>query len=88
LVGDRTLRSAGLHDAWVAAFDTDGRAAWLEQLGGPGADYGRDIAIDDRELVVAVAFDGTTRLCGASLTSRGEGDGYLVRRSLPLGIVQ
>lgn len=86
VVGDRTLRSAGLLDAWVAAFEPDGRAAWVERLGGPATEYGHAIAVGDRELVVAGGFDGTTRLCGASLASRGDTDGYIVWRDLPTAI--
>jgi hypothetical protein len=40
------LTSAGDSDAYLAKYDSAGNLVWIKQIGGPGFDQGREIALD------------------------------------------
>jgi hypothetical protein len=75
--GGGTLTSAGGTDGFVAKYSgTDGSHFWSKQLGGPGEDYARAVALD-LNVVVAGEFTGTASFEGGNLTAGGGSDGFV-----------
>jgi hypothetical protein len=78
--GDGTRTSAGLDDAFVASFFSDGILVRSWREGGAGREQGRAVAIDGSgNLVLASSFEGTATFAGQSLTSSGNIDIALTR---------
>ncbi len=72
--------AAGLRDAFLASYDSDGRLRWARTLGAAGESTGaNDLALGERgELYLTGGFTGTVE----GLTSAGEADGFLARFDL------
>jgi hypothetical protein len=70
-----------------ALFGTPGEALWARQLGSEESDYGKAIAIDSNNNLIAVgAFSGTIT-AGSELTSNGGLDIYVVKLASSTGTV-
>ena len=73
------LTSNGSYDAYVASFDTTGNARWGRAFGSTSSDYGRAIALDPDDNVLAAGyFYYTVDFGGGSLTASST-DAYLVK---------
>ena len=71
-----------------ALFGTPGEALWATQIGGAGEDFGRAIAIDSAENLLAVGrFAGSLTVGAFTLTSAGGFDVYVVKLAPATGEV-
>src|SRR5690606_11714817 len=71
------LQSRGLSDLFVDAYPPAGDAAWVQQIGANGNDYGRGIAATRRPggaLYVTGSFENTILVNQDVLTSAGASD--------------
>ena len=80
--GSHTLTSRGHTDVFVSKLDASGAFVYAKQLGGPGADVGRGIAVDTLGHVYAAGFFFQTANFdpgpgGHDLTSAGRQDIFL-----------
>ena len=75
------LKSAGLQDIFVARYDRAGSLVWVKPFGGPGVDYGRDIALDaNGNIYITGDFQGNANFDKMSVQSRsGSLDAYIAR---------
>ncbi len=81
--GDRTLRSRGGRDLYVARYDAEGRMAQLLDAGGPGEDQTYCIARDGKgHVFLSGAFSGSTTLGKNSFTTLGSNDVFLAKVKL------
>ncbi|MGK7908969.1 MAG: SBBP repeat-containing protein [Synechococcus sp.] len=55
-IGDLGGTNAGLYDAWIAKFDSDGNQLWIEQLGTGDYDFAYGTATDSEGNVYATGF--------------------------------
>jgi hypothetical protein len=86
VAGKISVPSAGGRDVVVAKFDTNGNPLWAKSFGGPGADMGQGVAVDNTgNLYVTGSFNGTARFGGATLTSAGFDDIFVARLSAATG---
>lgn len=70
----------GTKDAFVLRTDAGAQPLWARTFGGPGEDRAWDVSLDPFGYAsVAGSFDGTVDLGGASLTSGGAVESFLVR---------
>jgi hypothetical protein len=79
--------SVGLGDAFVVKYNSQGGLLWLKQLGGIGDDVALGVAIDSLDNIIVVGgFHGTVNFGGATLTSAGGYDVFVVKYS-PSGVL-
>ncbi len=67
--------SAGLTDAFVRKYDSDGSEAWTQQFGSPGGDFAVAISVDSSGVYVAGDTDGAF----PGWTNAGEQDVFVAR---------
>src|SRR5262245_17301632 len=81
-VADGGAADAGLVPPDAGAADAEVRAGtWFVNIGGDGTNRATDIAVTSSGDVYAVGrFAGTTTILGATGTSQGDADGFLVAR--------
>ncbi len=73
--GGGPLTSAGSIDAFLVKYDAGGTHQWSKRLGGTGADWGRDVAVDVSDHVAVTGqFAETVDFGGGALTSAGGSD--------------
>lgn len=79
-----TLASAGVGDAFVARFESDGTPIWARSAGGAADDRGLSVAVlDGDRIVVGGSFEGTAEFDGGTpRTASGGADGFLTEWSL------
>lgn len=78
--GGGLLDAHGSDDVFVAKLDPDGNHVWSKSFGGPGADRCERIAVDSAgNVIVAGGFSGTASFGGASLTSAGLRDVFVIK---------
>ena len=76
-MGTRTLRSAGGYDAFVGAWSSTGTALWANGYGSSASDYGRAVAVNDRNQAFVVGyFYGPVDFGGGVLAHRGSADAF------------
>ena len=64
------LVSAGLHDIFVAKYNSAGNLLWVKRAGGPGGDVGYGISLDGAgNLYLTGEFEGTANFDGITLTA-------------------
>ena len=57
--GNFSLDAAGSSDVFILKLDSDGKFIWVKQLGGPGPEEAKDIALDQfRNILITGTFDG------------------------------
>jgi len=74
VVGDTNSFGAGLTDAFITKYDSDGNQLWVRTWGGSNHDYGNSVAITDG----GVYMTGHTRSFGAGVDDGSE-DPFLVQ---------
>ncbi len=77
-----TLTSAGFADVFVLKLDSDGNFLWAKSMGGPGSDYGFDVAVDSSGNVFTTGYFSDTAdfdpgIGMSNLTSLGQGDLFI-----------
>lgn len=78
------LATRGSGDIFLAAFDPDGRLAWVEQAGGKGNDSAYPVTFRaPGTLIVAGACVGPASFGGHEVTTSGAGDLYAAAWRLP-----
>ena len=78
--GTHTVTSAGDYDVFIAKYDSNGNALWVNRGGGSGWDVGNGITIDKHgNCYVAGAFRNTGAFGTASLVSAGNYDGFVAK---------
>ena len=78
--GDNFLTNAGGSDAFIAKLDPMGNHLWSSSQGGPGADYGRGVAVGPTgEIVMVGDFVGTSALGAFPLVSAGLADVFIAK---------
>ncbi len=71
-----------------ALFGTPGEALWVKQVGTPGGEFGRGIAVDADDNLIAVGeFSQAIAPAGTDLTSAGGKDIYVVKLASATGAV-
>ncbi len=86
--GSRVAKAGGPDDVWVSNHSRTGRFRRGFTLPGTGHEEGRGISVDATgHVLLSGEFDATVQVGGATLTSRGGSDIYLVRYD-SLGQVQ
>lgn len=80
--GNKSLTTAGGHDAFVAKLSDTGTGAnfeWAQQVGGPADERLRGLVVSGNRLYVSGSFQGTATFGSgtASRTSRGSYDGFV-----------
>ena len=75
-----TSKSATDSDVFIWKLDTKGNTAWAVSAGGSDADEGGGIAVDSTgNSYVGGMFGGTATFGAKTLTSAGDGDGFLAK---------
>jgi hypothetical protein len=79
--------NGGTSDIFIARYDPAGKLMWLEGLGGPEADSGRDLAINALGQGYVVGTFRNMALLGTYplFTSAGEEDAFALKIGLPFG---
>jgi chitodextrinase len=82
-LGGGSLAAFGGSDGFVAKYAAaNGAYQWGARLGGTGNDYANAVAVDSAgNVLVAGAFQGTANLGGASVSSLGQDDGFVLKYS-------
>jgi chitodextrinase len=82
-LGGGSLAAFGGSDGFVAKYAAaNGAYQWGARLGGTGNDYANAVAVDSAgNVLVAGAFEGTANFSGASASTLGQSDGFLVKYS-------
>jgi hypothetical protein len=82
-LGGKSITSAGTSDGFVARLRaTDGAAVWIKQLGGASTASVNGIDVDSSGNVIAAgAFSGSASFGGATFTSAGLDDVFVVKLS-------
>lgn len=80
-VGGTALSADGSSpDIFVIRLGADGTVAWAKRFGGPGADEAAAVAVDPSgNAIVTGFFSNSVAFGGATLTSAGRRDAYVVR---------
>lgn len=70
IIGNDTVKSSGLHDAFLACATANGNFLWTKQFGGKNEDHGNDICSDKKENIYitgsyadSAKFGTTTLIC-------------------------
>src|SRR3989338_5774647 len=80
--GGITLTSAGSQDIFVTKSDSSGNVLWAKRFGGKSQETVSSIVVYPNGDIVAMGgFSGTTNLDGATFTSAGSIDVYLLKLS-------
>jgi len=80
--GAGSVTSAGLRDIFLVKYSSTGQYVWFKRFGGSGDDVVNSLAIDTAgEVVLSGKFQGSVSFGGASLTSAGGDDAFLVKLS-------
>ena len=75
-----TLLSNGSHDAYVAKFNGSGQFQWAKGMGGPAADEGSYINVDNQQNIYAVGwYDRVMYVDSTTLDGAKEEDAYVVK---------
>lgn len=77
-----SLTSAGDSDTYIAKFDPAGNLVWVKQIGGPGFDQGREIALDNAGNIYVGGrwFDGSITIApGITLENFGNNDVFVAK---------
>jgi hypothetical protein len=73
------LISHGSQDAFLAKFDPSGKVLWAVEMGGPGMDDAKSLAVDGaNRLLVCGSFDQTMHAGDLELTTGGQRDVFFV----------
>jgi hypothetical protein len=86
--GTTNLVSFGIRDAFLAKYDEKGHFQWVSQIGGPGRDYIRDLAVSSDGRCYAVgSFFGECRFGERTLVAHAADDVFLAAFS-PQGAME
>lgn len=78
--GVDTFYTAGLNDAYVARYDTDGNFEWLGVGGSDGDDYCNDIALDGSGNIYGIGqFSNTATFGTTEIVSAGLNDAFMLK---------
>jgi hypothetical protein len=73
----RMLISHGSQDAFLAKFDPTGKVLWAVEMGGPGMDDAKSLAVDGaNRLLVCGSFEQTMHVGDLELTTGGQRDAF------------
>lgn len=75
-LGEHALDSHGQSDAFLGRLDQQGAPVWLRQLGGPGMDHARALAVTPRGPVIAGTFEQQLAIGDSELAGAGASDGF------------
>jgi hypothetical protein len=76
---DITVVAHGSQDVFVAKFNPAGEVVWARNMGGPGSDTPRSLAVDAaKNVYVTGSFDQTAEFGGVILTPAGQRDAFIV----------
>jgi hypothetical protein len=80
-IGADTWTASGAKDLFVARLSGDGQVTWSAQLGGSALEVASGLALDPGSgaMLLTGRFSGLTNLGGASLTSNGMADAFVVK---------
>jgi hypothetical protein len=84
-LGEHALDSRGQSDAFLGRLDHQGAPAWLVQLGGPGTDQARALALTPRGPILGGTFEQALTLGDRELTSAGATDAFAVELARDTG---
>lgn len=78
------LTSAGLRDAFIACYTSDGVFQWAKSFGGPGDDFGLELIATDDQVSITGLFRETATVSpggtnNVELVSAGQQDGFVIR---------
>jgi len=74
--------TAAAMDVFVVSLDGDGHHRWSETFGGPGSDWGSDVALDAAgNVLVTGRFQGTVNFGAGTLVSAGGDDIFVAKLS-------
>ncbi|MCK5796794.1 MAG: hypothetical protein KAI47_06420 [Deltaproteobacteria bacterium] len=78
-LGGGIITSKGGSDTFLVSFTSAGVYRWSKTFGGPNADYASALVVDAKDNLVATGrFFETLDMDGEILTSKGEGDIYIL----------
>ena len=79
-IGTTTLTSAGVSDAFVAKYDTNGTAVWAVRMGGTNTDIGYSISVNSLgNIYLTGSFTGIATIGTTTLTSTGSADIFIAK---------
>jgi len=79
-LGGQTLYGTGGYDILLAKYSTDLNHIWSETYGGAGDELAPAVTVDGAGCIIGTgAFPSSAAIAGASLTSAGSCDAYLLR---------
>jgi hypothetical protein len=78
--GGGSLSSAGMRDIFLIKYISTGQFVWAKRFGGSGDDVAYGLAVDEAgEVALSGKFQSSISFGGASLTSAGGDDAFLVK---------
>ena len=77
-LGAHALDARGQSDAFLGRLDDQGTPRWLLQLGGPGIDHARALAVTSRGVILAGTFEDRLAVGQSELVSAGASDAFAV----------
>jgi large repetitive protein len=75
-LGEESLDSHGQSDVFLGRLDHQGAPVWLRQLGGPGMDHARALAVTPRGPILGGTFEHELAIGDRELASAGASDGF------------
>lgn len=90
IINGVVVQSVGASDVFVAKIDPFGVVQWARSAGGPSADFGSGIGLDEsgERVYIAGSFSGTASFSGDNVTSRGGQDIFVAQYSTDQGGIQ
>lgn len=77
-LGEHALDAHGQSDAFLGRLDDQGTPRWLLQLGGPGIDHARALAVTSRGVILGGTFEDRLAVGQSELVSAGASDAFVV----------
>jgi outer membrane protein assembly factor BamB len=77
-LGEHALDAHGQSDAFLGRLDDQGTPRWLLQLGGPGIDHARALAVTSRGVILGGTFEDRLAVGQSELVSAGASDAFAV----------
>jgi hypothetical protein len=77
-LGEHALDAHGQSDAFLGRLDDQGTPRWLLQLGGPGMDHARALAVTSRGVILGGTFEDRLAVGQSELVSAGASDAFVI----------